>query len=518
MGEIIESPKQSGGWRAASGFPPVVIWAVLLAATLAVGIGGVINARRDALREAERDLIVETSGHARSIEAALASLRGDFAFLVQSAPLRDAARIIDHPDPISNRWGRLDIDATLLLFLEAHTEVDELRLMNGDAPAAVVRRRNGAPVLLPANTGEVSPDAIQGRWPVGDDSGLVVQASISPSALLASAIPGQAHRLILGTRGEAASGNVIESVRASAWEPPLDLVLYPLDADEAVTASFLRLAGRYRATLALTLSLSVLALLFGLLAYIQLRQRIEMEATRRQELRIRELERQVFHSERLASVGRLAAGIAHEINNPLEGMTNYLRLLEDDLETGQIESARELTDRLREGLDRAAGVTRQVLNFADPGRGPRSSVELNAVVRETIAFLTSKPEFRSIRIDVAPPENPVFVHGNGVTLGQVFLNLLLNACEIAPEGPIEVSYRLESDWIEVRIRDHGPGIGEDRREHLFEPFYSERGSTGLGLSICYGIVRDHGGEIEAGNDPGGGAVFLVRLPREKGRP
>jgi signal transduction histidine kinase len=256
-----------------------------------------------------------------------------------------------------------------------------------------------------------------------------------------------------------------------------------------------------------------LALLLGAFAVQQARRRAGLEARAAEEARVRELERQLFHAERLTTVGRLAAGIAHEINNPLEGMSNYLTLAREALSRDDVDAAARHVGAVKEGLERAAGIVRQVLAHADPANAPRTPVDLNQVLRETQQFVESRKEFRHVDFALDLAEGPLVVHGNPVTLGQVAMNLIVNACEVQPErGEVRVASRREGAHVVAEFADRGPGIAEADRERVFEPFFSSRDSTGLGLSICHTIVRQHDGEIEVAPREGGGSVFRMRLP------
>jgi signal transduction histidine kinase len=205
--------------------------------------------------------------------------------------------------------------------------------------------------------------------------------------------------------------------------------------------------------------------------------------------------------------------MAHEINNPLEGMSNYLRLLEEDLAAGDTRDAPQLVRRVREGLDRAAGTVRQVLAFADPGRRPKRPLDLAAVVDDTVGFVAANPAFRRVAVRRSGESVPVTVVGDPTTLGQLFLNLLLNACQAQPDGgEVEVRVTRDEDDALVSVADRGPGLDPEVAARLFEPFISTRGSSGLGLAVCHGIVSAHAGTLRGGNRPAGGAEFEVRLP------
>jgi signal transduction histidine kinase len=168
---------------------------------------------------------------------------------------------------------------------------------------------------------------------------------------------------------------------------------------------------------------------------------------------------------------------------------------------------------VQQGLERAASVVRQVLAHADPARAPRSPVDLGRVLGETTEFVRTRQEFARIRFETAMPEEPLVVTGSPIMLGQVVTNLILNACEAQPGGgEVLVSGRREGGRAVAEVADRGPGVPEADRERIFEPFYSTKDSTGLGLSVCHSIVRDHGGELVALAREGGGAVFRLSLP------
>ncbi|HXT20052.1 MAG TPA: ATP-binding protein, partial [Thermoanaerobaculia bacterium] len=303
------------------------------------------------------------------------------------------------------------------------------------------------------------------------------------------------------------------TVRDPLWSPPVSWTLVRDEPEGRILGSVAELTRRYRRTALLNLAVMALTLLLGFLAFQQAQRSSALAAENRQQARLRELERQILHAERLASVGRLAAGVAHEVNNPLEGVFNYLALVEEDVEKGDVERARRGVARIREGLGRVAAVMRQMLSLSDPGRVEKAPLDLRETIARAAEFVGSHRALREVAIRLDLPPAPLRVEGNAVTLGQLFLNLLLNAgqCQ-SGRGEVEVHGRAENDRAVVRVADRGPGISAEALPHLFEPFFSTRGSIGLGLAVCAGIVRDHGGSIRAGNRDGGGAELVVELP------
>jgi signal transduction histidine kinase len=146
-------------------------------------------------------------------------------------------------------------------------------------------------------------------------------------------------------------------------------------------------------------------------------------------------------------------------------------------------------------------------------------VDLGAVLRQTAEFVGSRQEFRGIRFLLEIPDDLPKVPGRPALLGQVFLNLALNACEAQPQGgEVRMAARSSGPRVVVEIADRGPGVPASEAARIFEPFYTTKQSTGLGLSICYGIVTQHGGELSVQERPGGGALFRIDLPAQAAEP
>ncbi len=302
-------------------------------------------------------------------------------------------------------------------------------------------------------------------------------------------------------------------VRTEGWSAPTPWRLVCGRAETTALALIEPFASRYRTALILNLTLISLAVLLGAFVLQQGRRQHYLEARAREETRVRDLERQLFHAERLSTVGRLAAGMAHEINNPLEGVANHLTLAEDAVSRGKLGEARDRLGLVREGVHRVSGVVRQVLAHADPATAMLTEIDLGPLLKQTIDFVRSRPEFQPIRCEILPIDTPLTVRGAPVLLGQVFLNLMVNAAEAQPGGgEVLVEARGDGGEVIVDIADRGPGVPPEDTTRIFEPFYSTKNSTGLGLSICYAIVTRHGGDLTVAARQGGGARFRIRLP------
>jgi len=525
-------------------WPARIRWLTGLAVTAVVavnvaGIWGIAVARRGLIDQMSRLFHLEVAARARDMESVVSATRADLAFLAGSPAFFTLETALTSADPREARWRRLGAEGTVLLFLRGHPEVRHLGVRSSRETNLVqAGRRGGVPVLWKSNDPEEPPGtAVIAEFPFQSEPGppgapgrmsrltaqldvaeLLFRGRAAGDSLRSCDLTDAAGRpLAAETTGRDKDRAAAESaqawIRAEGWSAASPWKLSCSQSEATLVGLFEPMALRYRMTLALNLAVMALALLLGSFAIQQTRRRERLEARAREETRVREVERQLFHSERLGTVGRLAAGMAHEINNPLEGMSNYLSLARQSLGRGDVGSAQRQIERVSEGLERAAAVVRQVLQHADPARAPRTPLDLNATLTQSVDFVRARPEFSGLefRLDLARPA-PV-VLGSQVLLGQVFLNLILNACEAqSGGGEVILTTRLEDGGVVLDIADRGPGVSPEDAARIFEPFYSTKESTGLGLSICHAIVRQHDGEIRVENRPGGGALFRLRFP------
>jgi len=179
-----------------------------------------------------------------------------------------------------------------------------------------------------------------------------------------------------------------------------------------------------------------------------------------------------------------------------------------------------LLEKIERQTFRAAKIVNGLLNLSrspSVAGGEMAPVDLNEVLRETESFVQSRREFRHLAFVLELAKGPLLVQASPVMLGQVAVNLILNACEAQPDrGEVRVSSRREDGDAVAEFADRGPGIAEADRARVFEPFFSTKDSTGLGLSICHTIVRQHDGELDVRPREGGGSVFRLRLPALRG--
>ncbi len=229
---------------------------------------------------------------------------------------------------------------------------------------------------------------------------------------------------------------------------------------------------------------------------------------------LKAIQAHLLQAEKLAAIGKLAAGVAHEINNPLTGILTNASLMLEDLPTGD-ERREELQTIVDETL-RCRKIVRGLLDFARQTKPQKEALSLNQVIEDVLALVRNQASFRNIaietRLDPALPE----IAADRDQLRQVMLNIVLNAAEaMNGDGSITVSSRSvpERQAAELRVADTGPGIPDDVRDKLFEPFFTTKASgTGLGLAIAYGIVQSHGGTITVDREPGRGTRITLELP------
>ena len=227
---------------------------------------------------------------------------------------------------------------------------------------------------------------------------------------------------------------------------------------------------------------------------------------------------QLIRSARLAAVGQLSAGVAHEIGNPLAA----IRGLVDLMLIGGLDAdeEREFVSRIQQETDRIHGTIRDLLDFSRseprPGTRVESSADLAEVVSDTVKLIDCQTRFRGIDLALDLDEGLPRVRGDRERLRQLLLNLLFNAADaLSGRGTIAVRARNGSGVVRLTVEDDGPGIEETILDQVFDPFVTTKATgqgTGLGLAVCHTIVERIGGSIAAENRPGGGAAFEVRLP------
>lgn len=232
----------------------------------------------------------------------------------------------------------------------------------------------------------------------------------------------------------------------------------------------------------------------------------------------RSAENRLIQAAKLAAVGEMAAGIAHELNNPLTSVTGFAELVLEDMPEGS-ESRKDLETVMREAL-RARDVVRRLLDFARQSESTRARASLNEVIEDVVALSKHLIHTSGIELKLDLEENLPWALMDANQMKQVLINLVHNALQAMPDGgEMEISTsnaaRLNRDWVIVSVQDTGMGIPQLEQARIFEPFYTTKGNqggTGLGLSVTYGIITDHGGQIEVISQPGAGSKFTVWLP------
>ena len=244
--------------------------------------------------------------------------------------------------------------------------------------------------------------------------------------------------------------------------------------------------------------------------FYDVREKMEME---------RKLEKtriQLLQAEKMASLGKLAAGVAHQLNNPLGGITLYAQLMQE--EYALEEAAKEDLNRIIEDAERCRNTVRELLEFARQTRQEIRLNDLNHAISRTLFLLENQVLFHNIEIIKSLEPNLPKVPSDIQQLNHVFMNIILNAAE-AMEGTGQLRVEtLPADngcSVLIRISDTGPGIPEDVLTHIFDPFFTtkeEGKGTGLGLSLVYGIIENHNGRIWAESKVGEGTTFTIELP------
>jgi signal transduction histidine kinase len=229
-------------------------------------------------------------------------------------------------------------------------------------------------------------------------------------------------------------------------------------------------------------------------------------------------ENRLVQAAKLAAVGEMAAGIAHELNNPLTTVTGFTELVLDELPEGA--GYREELEMIQREAKRATDVVRRLLDFSRQGERTRARADLNEIVEDVIALTQHLIHTSGVQLTASLSGDLPWVSVDRNQMKQVLLNLIHNALQAMPAGgslviSTEARMREGRQWEIMSVHDTGGGIPAKDRERVFEPFFTtkgDKGGTGLGLSVTYGIVTDHGGTIEVESEPGQGSTFTVWLP------
>jgi two-component system NtrC family sensor kinase len=243
-------------------------------------------------------------------------------------------------------------------------------------------------------------------------------------------------------------------------------------------------------------------------SFVDLRDRLQMERA------LRDTQEQLLQSEKLAAMGRLTSQIAHELNNPLYGIMNTLELLKTEIPADN--KRRKILDMALSETIRLSDLLRKMLSFSKPDQEERHPVDLNSVLDEILLLHEKQLKENDINIEVSFVEGLSLVIASKNQLRQVFLNMVANARDAMPEGgTLSVVTGSDSDKVFVEISDTGTGIREEHLDKIFDSFFTTKGEVkgvGLGLSVCYGFIKDHGGDIEVKSEVAEGTTFTISLP------
>jgi C4-dicarboxylate-specific signal transduction histidine kinase len=240
----------------------------------------------------------------------------------------------------------------------------------------------------------------------------------------------------------------------------------------------------------------------------------------RREQELREKQEQLIQAGKLATLGELTTGVAHELNNPLNNIGLFVGNVIDQIEFGNVDDGRVL-ESLRQAMDQVRKATEIISHLRMFGRAAtvhKEPVAVNDVIRRALALVQEQLRLREIELRLDLEESEPCVEGNAIQLEQVVINLVTNARDAVGdvlERWIELTTQLDGDVVRLVVGDSGPGIPRSLEQRVFDPFFTTKEvgqGTGLGLSIAYGIVTDHHGTIAVESSPDAGAVFTIELP------
>jgi two-component system NtrC family sensor kinase len=249
------------------------------------------------------------------------------------------------------------------------------------------------------------------------------------------------------------------------------------------------------------------------------RSREEIELVNSLNLMLRFLETkqdQLVQSAKLATIGKVTAGIAHEINNPLNNIYLTAEVLLEDLPNIECAERLEMVNDILNQAERAREVVHHLLAFSRTRKTTSlEQLDLTALIRQTLVFLKNQIRINQVSVQTKMPDTPILINGNPNQLQQVFVNIILNAIQsMGPGGLLTIKIKtVAGNKAQVQISDNGPGIPEEVKTRIFDPFFTTKSEgTGLGLSVSNSIIEDHNGKISLESEQGQGTSFYVDLP------
>ncbi len=241
---------------------------------------------------------------------------------------------------------------------------------------------------------------------------------------------------------------------------------------------------------------------------------------------LQEVQGQVLHMEKMASLGKLSSMIAHELNNPLSGILTYAKLIRKRLTHRQLDetSLAEIVDDITlisDEAKRCGDIVRNLLYFARTQTGQLTPIDVHEIINKVIRLLKHQIDLQQISVQMEVPDDGIQLVCDTGQIQQALVALTMNAVEAMPDGgQLTMGAEARNERVILRVRDTGSGIPAEEMQRIFEPFYTTKESghgTGLGLSIVYGIVRNHKGDVRVSSEPGLGTTFTIDLPRDPGQ-
>jgi two-component system NtrC family sensor kinase len=246
-------------------------------------------------------------------------------------------------------------------------------------------------------------------------------------------------------------------------------------------------------------------------SFVDLEERLTMERA------LRRTQSQLLQAEKLAAMGRLTSQIAHELNNPLYGIMNTLELLKTEIPPEN--RRRKILDMALSETVRLSGLLRKMLSFSKPDQEEKQAVDINTLLDEILLLHEKQLRENDIQIVCAFTEGLPHVQASKNQLRQVFINLISNSVDAMPNGgTFTVATGCKNDFVDIEVSDTGIGIEKELQKKIFDSFFTTKDNVkgvGLGLSVCYGFIKEHGGDIQVRSSVGEGTTFTVSLPRER---